>query len=281
MKHAILGVGGVGGLVGAALARAGEDVTLLMRPQSLHAYSGVVHVDSALLGVFDVPVPAAPRLAEKVEVLWVAPKATQLQPALTLAPPEFVDGRVVTLMNGVDHLRVLQQRYRNVVGGAIRVESERVAPGRIRQTSPFVRVDLSDGADLVDLLIVAGLDAARGPDALSILWEKLAFLAPLALVTTAYEMTLGPARERPEFRACQSEAVAVATAEGAALDLNGLHAITSAAPAGMRSSMQKDRAKGLPVELDAIAGPIIRGGQAHHIDTPATAHLTALIEGNA
>src|SRR5665811_380786 len=30
VKHAILGAGGVGGLIGAALARAGEDVVLLM-----------------------------------------------------------------------------------------------------------------------------------------------------------------------------------------------------------------------------------------------------------
>jgi len=32
MRHAVLGAGGVGGLVGGALAKAGHPVTLLVRP---------------------------------------------------------------------------------------------------------------------------------------------------------------------------------------------------------------------------------------------------------
>ena len=39
---------------------------------------------------------------------------------------------------------------------------------------------------------------------------------------------------------------------------------------GFRSSMQKDVAAGLPPELDAIAGPILRGGGEHGIEVLAT-----------
>jgi ketopantoate reductase len=35
MKHAILGAGAVGGLVGAVLGHEGEDVTLLVRPETI------------------------------------------------------------------------------------------------------------------------------------------------------------------------------------------------------------------------------------------------------
>jgi len=282
VKHAILGAGGVGGLIGAALARAGEDVVLLMREESRRAYGGVMQVESVVLGDFEVDVRAAPVLEGAVDVLWVTPKATQLEPALTLAPPGVVNGaRVVTLMNGVDHLRLLQSRYEHVIGGAIRVESERVSPGHIRQASPFIRVELSDGQDIVDLLALAGFEAELGPAAGSILWQKLAFLAPLALSTTAYDKTLGQVRQQEDFQACQAETVAIAKAEGATLDIEALEALTSGAPAEMRSSMQKDKAKGLPLELDAIAGPIIRGGVAHEIATPATEHLKSIIEGMA
>ena len=275
----MLGVGGVGGLLGAALARAGEEVTLLMRPESLQAYTGVMHVESVVLGDFEVEVSAVPQLASAVDVLWVTPKATQLGPALGLAPPDVVSSaRVVTLINGVDHLRLLEQRYRHVIGGAMRVESERVAPGHIRQTSPFVRVELSEGPDIVDALALAGLDAELGLDVLSILWQKLAFLAPLALSTTAYDETLGQARQREDFQACQAEVVAIAQAEGATLDHAALQTLTSGAPANMRSSMQKDKAKGLPLELDAIAGPIIRGGLLHKIATPTTERLKRVVE---
>jgi 2-dehydropantoate 2-reductase len=46
----------------------------------------------------------------------------------------------------------------------------------------------------------------------------------------------------------------------------------------MRMSMQKDFDTGRPLELDAIAGPIIRGGRQHGIATPATEELVRLIE---
>jgi ketopantoate reductase len=44
--HCILGAGGVGGLLGGALARSGAEVSLLMRPESLASYRGRLEVDS-------------------------------------------------------------------------------------------------------------------------------------------------------------------------------------------------------------------------------------------
>ena len=46
----------------------------------------------------------------------------------------------------------------------------------------------------------------------------------------------------------------------------------------MRTSMQKDFDARRPLELDAIAGPIVRGGQRHRIATPAAEELVRLIE---
>jgi 2-dehydropantoate 2-reductase len=48
-------------------------------------------------------------------------------------------------------------------------------------------------------------------------------------------------------------------------------------PDAMRSSMQKDRAAGRPLELDAIAGPILRGGRKHGIPTPHSQILASLL----
>ena len=41
-------------------------------------------------------------------------------------------------------------------------------------------------------------------------------------------------------------------------------------PANMRSSMQKDVERHNPPELDAIAGPILRGASRHGIEVPVT-----------
>ncbi len=38
MKHAILGAGAIGGLVGTVLASLGEDVTVVVRPEKLASY---------------------------------------------------------------------------------------------------------------------------------------------------------------------------------------------------------------------------------------------------
>ena len=38
MRHAILGAGAVGGLIGAALAHRGDKVTLLLRPEACTQY---------------------------------------------------------------------------------------------------------------------------------------------------------------------------------------------------------------------------------------------------
>jgi 2-dehydropantoate 2-reductase len=85
MRHAVLGAGRIGALVGAALARAGADVVLLMRAETLAHYGGRLAVESAMLGDFEVAVPAAPRLDHEVDVLWVAAKAIHLAPAPALA----------------------------------------------------------------------------------------------------------------------------------------------------------------------------------------------------
>jgi 2-dehydropantoate 2-reductase len=278
MRHAVLGAGGIGGLIAAALARVGAEVIVLLRPETLERYDGRLNVESVILGDFDVEVAAAASLEREIDALWVSVKATQLQAAVELAPPERVAAAtVVPLLNGVDHVAFLRERYARVVAGAIRVESERTDGWRIRQTSPFLRVELAGAEVLADELRIAGIDTRVRDDERTLLWEKLAFLAPLALATTALEAPLGEIRNDDRYRRAQDEAFAVASAEGAQLAESGLKAIAAAAPDTMRSSMQKDVAAGRRPELDAIAGPILRGGDRHGIDVPATRELVALI----
>jgi 2-dehydropantoate 2-reductase len=278
MRHAVLGVGGVGGLIGAALARHGEEVVLLMRRETLQRYPGQLDVNSHVLGDFVVDVPAATELDRDVDVVWVATKATQLSSALSLIPSARVAGAtVVPLLNGVDHVAALRSMYARVVAGAIRVESERVSVGHIRASSPFIRLDLVDDGPLVELMTTTGIDTRSCDDELALLWRKMVFLAPLALATTALDGPLGTVRHDPLFLRCQEEALAVAAAEGVQVDVAGLHTLLASAPDSTRSSMQRDVDHGQPPELDAIGGPIVRGGRTHGIDTPATVRLVDLV----
>jgi len=223
-------------------------------------------------------VPAVAGLDRDVDVLWVTVKATGLAEALELAPAEQVGtATVIPLLNGVDHVAALRARYANVVAGAIRVEAERVAPWRIVPSSPFLRLDLAGAEGVADDVRAAGIDCQVEDDERTLLWSKLCFLAPVALTTTALDAPLGTAREDPRFARAIDEAIAVAGAEGARIAAEPLLAIAAGAPAAMRSSMQKDVAAGRAPELDAIAGPILRGGAAHGVPVRATEELAAIV----
>ncbi len=287
MRHAVLGAGGVGGLMGGALAKAGHPVTLLVRPGRRDRYPERLSVESATLGSFEVPVRVADRLDGQFEVIWITVKATALEAALGAIDKEELGGAVVVpLLNGVDHITLLRERYglERVLPGTIRVEAERLEPGRVRQLSPFANVEvapspatLTQAEELCGELRVAGLSCEVQDDEVTMLWGKLCFLAPFALATTASGGTLGAVRSdaswHSQLEACVTEACSVAITEGAKLTPQPILAALEGAPDALRSSMQKDVAAGRAPELDAIAGPILRGGSKHGIDVSATQAL--------
>ena len=272
--------------MGGALARNGAEVVLLLRPETLARHPARLRVESVVLGNFEADVATASALDREVDVLWVTPKAPQLVAALELAPPERVgDAVAVPLMNGVDHVAVLRDRYRRVLVGAIRVESERAESGLVRQKTSFARVDLAPGPrrdEIAGELRAAGLDVSLASDEKTVLWEKLAFLAPLALTTTALGESVGAVQADPEWSRrlmeCHGEVVSAGAADGAALDEARLRAALEAFGGEVRTSMQKDFDAGRPLELDAIAGPVVRGGRRHEIATPATDDLVGRVE---
>ncbi len=260
---------------------------LLLRPETLARHPARLRVESVVLGDFEVDVATAPSLDREVDVVWVTTKAPQLEAALELAPPEIVAGAaVVALLNGVDHAALLHERYECALAGAISVESERFEAGLVRQKSPFAYVVLAPGPrhdEIAGELRTAGFDVGLAPDEPTLLWEKLVFLAPLALTTTALGAPVGTVQAEPEWAArlirCHEESVAIGLAEGAALDASNLRRRFLEFSGGeMRTSMQKDFDAGRPLELDAIAGPIVRGGQRHGVPTPATEELVRLVE---
>lgn len=283
---AVVGPGGVGGLLGAVLARAGHRVVFVARPESAAALTSAgVSVRSAQFGEFQVPATAVPRLVEPVDVCLFAVKATSLDPALDAVPAEVLGGGLVLpLLNGVGHMAALRARYpaTQVLAGAIRVESTRVATGRIEHTSPFCWTEVaSDTAPphrveaLADQFRRAGLDVTVRDDETALLWDKLAFLAPLALLTTHAEAPAGAVRERrrADLQAVVEEVAAVANAFGAHADPAATLRMFDLVPPGLKSSMQRDAEARRPTELDAIGAAVLRAAGGKGIDTPVTARL--------
>lgn len=287
MRHAILGAGGVGGLVGACLARSGNSVTMVVRAESLAKYPEQLQLESPF-GNFTVPVSRADEVPP-VDVLWITVKATQLESALSLLrKPEAVKG-IVPLLNGIDHVSLLRSRYgaERVIPATIAGEMERIAPGHIVHRTPFARLNVSAAGrallgGTLEELHKMGFECRFVDDEPTLMWGKIVFLAPFALTTTAANKTVGEILADPHWRAqgeaCVREACAVGVAEGAKVDAQSVLAWVGTAPAGMRSSMQKDVDRGNAPELDAIAGPILRAAARHGIDVPVTKDLVAAVE---
>ena len=287
-RVAVLGPGGVGGLLAALLARRGDRVTCLAPPATAaHLAADGLELRSPALGDARVAVEAATRLDHPVDVCFVTVKAAQLGAAVEAVPAEALgDGLVVPFLNGIDHVAWLRGRYPpdQVVAGTIRVESTRVGPGVIEHASPFAVVELAAGKaprarveELGARLAETGLEVAVRDDEATTLWSKLAVLAPIALVTTWTAAPFGEARagHRDELAAVTHEIARAARADGVELDPAAILAILDQLPDGMRSSMQKDAAAGRPIELDAIGGTILRAADRAGTQAPVTARLVA------
>jgi 2-dehydropantoate 2-reductase len=194
------------------------------------------------------------------------------------------------LLNSIDHIPYLRSKYGvdRIIPATIAVESERVAPGHFIHRSPFARLNVSSAGRQIlegtlDQLQKIGFECRFIDDEPTLMWGKLVFLAPFALTTTAADKNTGEiladASWMAQLEACVREACAVAVAENAKVDANAVLSAMQAIGKGvMRSSMQKDVEQHKPPELDAIAGPILRGGERHGIDVPITKKLVGAVE---
>jgi 2-dehydropantoate 2-reductase len=291
MTVAVLGPGGVGGLLAGALDRAGTDVTVVARESTAEVIErDGLRVQSVTFGDFTAHPRAVTRLEEPVDALLVATKAAGLESALERVAVE--PGVVLPLLNGLDHIAVLRRRFaaESVLAGSIRVEADRPRPGVVVHTSPFLLVSMASGYPavepamraLADTLSRAEVPVRVSDSEADVMWSKLVRLNALACVTSAYDVLLGEIRSTPRLRAdlegAIEEACAVGRAEGAR-DIDPARAIAEleAAHDTLGSSMQRDIAAGREPELDAIPGSVLRAGARHGIPCPTIERLVALI----
>ena len=290
MKHAIVGAGGVGGLLGGALAHSGESVAMVVRPGTRNKYPARIHVDSTF-GKFDESVEWTESVPQ-ADVLWLAVKALQLNDSVRLIAEGARPPLIIPLLNGIDHVALLRDRFGEhaVLPGTIAVETERTAPGHIVHRSPFAKLNLSARgrgmlAQTMDQLRKIGFTGEFIDNESTLMWGKLVFLGPLALSTTAANKTIGELVSNPELwtnlQACVREACTVGSAEGAKLNFDVVIKAILALPASMKSSMQKDVEQGRLPEVDAIGGGIARAADRHNIPAPVTTRLIETVRRRA
>jgi 2-dehydropantoate 2-reductase len=272
VTNAVLGPGAVGGALGVRLALAGERVICVARPETARA----IAEDGLTLVTEDredtVRLEVTEQLDEPVDLLLVTVKAPGLEDGIARirAEPELV----LPLLNGIEHMAVLRDRFRNVVAATIgRFEGYRESATRIVQQTPGV-VNVA-AREAPEQLARAGIDSRAGGSDADVLWEKLARQGPIALLTSVLGQTIGELRPDPRLRLAVEEACAVAAAEGAGTTFDQQWAIIESLPAWATSSTERDVTAGRPSELDAIAGAVVRAGRRLGVPTPT---FEALLE---
>jgi 2-dehydropantoate 2-reductase len=277
VKVAVLGPGAVGGVLAVGLLRAGIDVVCVARPDTAE----VIRSEGLSLRqgekVHVVRPEVATELREPVELLLVTVKAPALEAALdrVQASPRYA----VPLLNGIEHLETLRERLpeTNVVGASIgRIEAWLERPGVVIQPTPSVVMTVASGGP-VELLRRSGVEVREDGSAAEVLWEKLARQAATAAATSITQRPVGELRTDPvwgpRFRAAIEEACAVAAADGVTLSPEAEWEIIEAMPPLLTSSTARDIAAGVPSELDAITGAVVRAGQRLGVETPVLAQM--------
>jgi 2-dehydropantoate 2-reductase len=241
-------------------------------------------VRSRQFGDFMANVEAVTELTKPVDFCLVTVKATALEVALDrLTPQSLHNALVLPLLNGLGHVDVVRSRYpaAKVIAGVMRVESARTAPGVIEHGSAFAQIDLGGDqqllAPVVEMFTGAGVETKIVASEATVLWTKLAFLAPFALLTTYYRVPLGTIRtdHRAELVALVEEAAAVSRACGVTTNPEKSLALYDAFPVTAKSSMQRDAEAGRDIELDAIGGALVRAAHQHGVSTPIAARLVS------
>lgn len=289
MKVAIIGAGGIGGFLGARLAEAGEDVTLVARGAHLAAIRehGLIlrtpHEEVRATSATAVDDPAA---IGPVDVVVVGVKMWDLETALrSVLPIVGPHTIVVGFQNGLEKetiaARIVGREH--VVAGVCYIAAEIERPGVVLQKGEIQRFIVGEiegpPSERVTALCrswtKAGINAETSDDMARTIWEKLVFLASHAGLTTLLRLPIGPIRENPQSRSLlldsMRESVAVARAAGVRLpDDFAEQRLTfiDTQPPTFRASMAVDLARGNRLEVDWLSGAIARLGRELGVPTP-------------
>ena len=300
MRLAVVGAGAVGGYYGVRLAQAGNEVIFIARGANLEAIRS--HGLSVQSPLGDATVRARAeedsRAVGPVDAVLFAVKTYSNPVALPLLRP-LVGPRtmVLTLQNGVDSAEEIAAALgpEAVLAGATYIIASVSAPGVIRHTGPARRIVFGEAfgaraltprvTGLQRALAAADIDAEAVPDSRVPIWEKFIFLAPLAGMTAAARLPLGPLWDVTEFRnsyhqaMAELEAIARAEGVGVAADVRQQKmSYLDQAPRETRTSLMVDLVGGRRIEVEALLGAAVRRGRRAAVPTPIMQALYSVLK---
>jgi 2-dehydropantoate 2-reductase len=303
MRVLVMGSGGVGGYFGGLLARAGHEVWFVARGPHLEAMraDGLTVIDRGESFVVN-PTRAVATPAEAggtFDLVFFTVKTFDTESAAASLEPVVGPGTsVLPLQNGVDSIDKLAASLGPsvVLGGMTQVGARIVEPGVVERFSPFCQIVLGEpggGASertekIAAALREVGVDASASADVQRALWEKFIMLAPLASTTSACNSLSGQVRgaalTKQLYLELVDEVAAVGRAQGVNLPDESVTSMVNFfnnLPDTHTTSMQRDFDARRKVELEALAGTVVRKGDALGVETPRFDVIYAILRTRA
>ena len=315
MRFTVVGAGAIGGYVGACLARAGSEVTLVARGAHLAA---VVERGIRVLSA-DGDFVVHPRATDDIgavagaDVVFLGLKAYSLPEVATALHRSLPPGTsVIAAQNGIPwwYFQGRPGPYRDlviesvdpggvvskaidpasVVGCVVYCATEITEPGVIRHVEgkrfSIGEPDESMSERCVEIsgaFRAAGLKAPVAAQLRTQIWLKMIGNVSLNPVTALLGVTLGGLGRSPAalrlVRAMMGESAAVAAALGIKLPISIDRRLEAAIEVGdHRTSMLQDRLAGKPLELDCLTGAVIEIGNRVGVDVPQTRAVHDLLK---
>jgi 2-dehydropantoate 2-reductase len=290
MRILVIGAGAVGGYFGARLARAGRDVTFLVRERraeqlrriGLHVIEPETEFSIQPKLLLAAELRAKP---EPYDLILLSTKAYSLAAAIDdFAPAVGPDTAILPLLNGMSHLDTLAARFGRhaVLGGSSRISADLDPEGRVIDMDKllhdihFGELDstLTSRIQAIDAVLRhCDFDVFLEPDVTAFMWNKWTVLSALGSITCLLRGSIGAVAAcrygtQTEL-AILAESVAIATANGyppPAPFLAAVETRLTLAGSDLTASMHRDMMRGAPVEVEHILGDLL--ALANGVDTP-------------
>ncbi len=299
MKIVVFGAGGIGGFLAGALAKSGEDVTVIARGNHLQAIrERGLSVESVALGNFRARVKATENPSEvgPSDLVLFCVKSYDTENALrSIILLTGEDTAVLSFQNGIDNEDKIAQQVgqSHVLAGAISIESFIDEPGVIKQTwgPALMAMGELDGTvterakRIHAAMINSGLKCDLSDRILEILWKKFLFICPTAGICSVARASIGEMMELEETRrlylAAMTEVEAVASASGISLPSDIVQRTFEQAgrvDESTKPSMLRDLERGKRLEIDALSGSVCKLGRKFSVPTPVNGFIYASLK---
>ncbi len=293
MKTAVIGIGGVGGIVSAALKGIEDELILVCRGKTAEAIKeNGLTVHSDMLGdrvVRPCLVSNDPKEIGIVDAAIICCKTYSLENVVEAYRDIIGENTlVVPLQNGVtaaDETKRLLEGRGYVADGYIYCFSNIEKPGVIINSGDLLKIGIGffDGRKdekaqkLVEILNKGGLPSVYGgPEVKAALWEKYIMMCGNSCAFIYYDCATGEIQKDPEklefLRVIYCDIKRIADKAGIKVRediVDNYMDVFMKNPPGSMSSLYRDISTGKPdTEYDAIIGGGIRLAEKYGVDVP-------------